>query len=125
MVLLEMVPGTLSNLTEVAVPVHTVRDFCLILFAMFAVVLLSQSHCSLCQNLFFFINIIEEKQLWSNTTGKNVYLCPDGRAEGVFKAPGSVSRLWCLKGLPESSGSAVWRLQGRTAGSRGQYAQAH
>lgn len=47
-------------------------------------------------------------------------MSPDGRAEGVFEAPGGVSWLWCLKGLPESSGSAVWRLQGRTAGPQGQ-----
>lgn len=51
---------------------------------------------------------------------KYLHLCPDGWAEGVFEAPGSVSWLWCLKGLPEGSGSAVWRLQGRAAGSRGQ-----
>lgn len=47
-------------------------------------------------------------------------MSPDGRAEGVFEASGGVSWLWCLKGLPESSGSAVWGLQGRAAGSQGQ-----
>lgn len=49
----------------------------------------------------------------------NVNMSTDVRAEGVFEASGGVSWLWCLKGLPESSGSAVWRLQGRAAGSRG------
>lgn len=47
-------------------------------------------------------------------------MSPDGWAEGVFEASGCVSWLWGLKGLPESSGSAIWRLQGRAAGPRGQ-----
>lgn len=47
-------------------------------------------------------------------------MSPDGWTEGVFEASGRVSWLWCLEGLPESSGSAVWRLQGRAAGPQGQ-----
>lgn len=69
-----------------------------------------------------FINITEEQQqiLWVYITDKNVNVSPDGWAEGVFEASGRVSWLWCLKGLPESSGSAVWRLQGCAAGPQGQ-----
>ena len=47
-------------------------------------------------------------------------LFPDVWAEAVFEASGRVSRLRSLSGLPESSGSAVRRLQGRTADSQGQ-----
>lgn len=50
----------------------------------------------------------------------NVRMSPDVRAEGMSEASGRVPGLWRLSGLPESSGSAVWRLQGRAAGSRGQ-----
>ena len=53
-------------------------------------------------------------------TDINVTVFPDVRAEGVFEASGRISWLRRLEGLPEGSGSAVWRLQGRAAGSRGQ-----